>query len=59
MCFSIRRPFAASKSGVCRVGGIEICGIEFKNDWGMRKQQKSTHATLFESLAGKEKRRLA
>ena len=41
------------------MGGIEICGIGFKNDWGMRKQQKSTHTTLFESLAGKEKRRLA
>lgn len=59
MCFSIRRPFAVLKSGVCRVGGIEIYGIGFKNDWSMRKQQKSTHTTLFESLAGKEKRRLA
>lgn len=58
MCFSIRRPFATLTNGVCRVGGIEICGIGFKNDGGMRKQQKSTHTTLYESLAGK-KRRLA
>ena len=60
MCFRIRQPFTALKSRVCREGGIESFGVGFKNDWGMRKQQKSIHTTLFESLTGKErKRRLA